>query len=185
MVKVRDWPKRRLRYTLLGLVLLSAFVLVFLSRSGVSRGVYSVADVQAGLQANPKMWASRTVLVRGWTSGYSMSGCGRPAYGTAPPCRRYDAIYLSARPSINGDWPATELTLALRPGVSASYVDRLTTVGPLRGLFNVLHNLGPLGGRLFRWSGSETLRVCLFSPRPCAVRNSGVPNCSAGLLLGP
>src|SRR5437870_9082584 len=96
-------------------------------------------------------------------------------------CRQYTAIYLASVPA-NGNVPSTELTISLQPGTQWAEIDRLTTVGPLRGLLNVLHNLTPA---LFPWSGSSTLRIRLAPPRSCAAQNTGIPNCSVGVLLAP
>src|SRR2546423_12024768 len=60
---------------------------------GVGRGagdahrVYAVAQVQAGLVRDPKVWVNRTVLVRGRImQGYWMSGRVRFTWGLADYC---------------------------------------------------------------------------------------------------
>ena len=170
---------RRLLFILLGLVLIAGLGIALIGFSTSSPQAYSVAEVQAALRHHPGVWAGRTILVRGWPTGFAVRGCVPSARGMA--CRQYTAIYLTSVPG-NGNWPSTELTISLQPGTQRAEIDRLTTVGPLRGLLIVLHNLAPA---LFPWSGSNTLRIRLAPPRSCAAQNTGTLNCSAGKLLAP
>src|SRR2546421_10166568 len=159
---------RRFLFILLGLVLTSGLGIALIGFSNSPPQAYSIAEVQAALQHHPGVWAGRTILVRGWPAGFAGRGCAPSARGMA--CRQYTAIYLASGPAngnLPGNGPSTELTISLQPSPSTQWaeIDRLTTVGPLRGLLIVLHNLAPA---LFPWSGSSTVRIRLAPPRSCA-----------------
>ncbi len=56
---------KRIALLLSGIVLLAAIVATFTKRLDTSNPVYTVSDVQMGLERHPQSWVGRTILVRG------------------------------------------------------------------------------------------------------------------------
>ncbi len=67
---------KRLFGIVVGLVVVAILVTLAVGRLLPSQPVYSVADVQAGLQQHPSQWVGRTIVVRGTSIGEgSQSSC--------------------------------------------------------------------------------------------------------------
>ena len=92
---------KRLLGIVVGLVVVAALVTLAVGRLLPSQPVYSVADVQAGLQQRPGQWVGRTIVVRGSDIGDgSASSCpefapSSPAYPSAA-CRQSQWIVLGS-----------------------------------------------------------------------------------------
>ncbi len=92
---------KRLLGIVVGLVVVAVLVTVAVGRLLPSQPVYSVADVQAGLQQHPNQWVGRTIVVRGSDIGDgSASSCpefapSSPAYPSAA-CRQSQWIVLGS-----------------------------------------------------------------------------------------
>jgi len=67
---------KRLLGIVVGLVVVAVLVTLAVGRLLPSQPVYSVADVQTGLQQHPGQWVGRTIIVRGTSlGGGSQSSC--------------------------------------------------------------------------------------------------------------
>ncbi len=92
---------KRLLGIVVGLVVVAVLVTLAVGRLLPSQPVYSVADVQAGLQQRPSLWVGHTIVVRGSDIGDgSASSCpefapSSPAYPSAA-CRQSQWIVLGS-----------------------------------------------------------------------------------------
>jgi len=138
--------------------------------------VYTVDEVQAGVQQRPRAWLGRTVLVRGWSDSAVGMGCTArtpgPRVSVISPasCTRAWIMLTPAFPYTGP--PALDFSVLLaRRSTVPTQVDELTSMAL------GLHTLPGMGASLFRWSGSRTLRVRVTTsttlcanPPPCGVQ---------------
>jgi len=134
---------KRIAIMLAALVLTAAGITVAIGRLSPSESVYSVADVQAGLQREPAAWVGRVVLVRGSIALSSSSTlCASPstrsrAASSSGLCRPITTIMIGPS-ALSTLVPVKTLSLALSNALSAfwmKYIRRLARV----------HLLGPGG----------------------------------------
>ncbi len=140
--------------------------------------VYTVDEIQAAVQRQPRVWLGRTVLVRGWSdtaSGLvcmartSRAGPRLPVISPASCARAW--IMLTPAFPYTGP-PALAFSVLLARGSAVP-----TRVDEQTALAMGLHTVPGVGASLFRWSGSQTLRVRVTmnaalcaTPPPCGVQ---------------
>ena len=138
--------------------------------------VYTVDEIQAGVQQHPRAWLGRTVLVRGWSNNAAGMGCtartpapGLPVISPASCIRAW--IMLTPAFPYTGP-PALAFSVLLARGSTVP-----TQVDEMTALVMGLHTVPGMGSSLFRWSGSRTLRVRVTTsaalcatPPPCGVQ---------------
>jgi len=169
----------------LALVLMTGVILAPIVRLHPSERVYSVGELVAGVQQQPRTWAGRTVLVRGVERGVqTVSLCAM-----ATPCQQTTWLYLGpiasgggargsgrgalvTRPAPQGVVASTTgrpsppralpvpviLTLNARsPGLSVLLGAHAPAVRPQRPLPTILYTLPGLGSALRRLFPEETV----------------------------
>lgn len=165
--------------------------------------IYSVTDVERGLQRNPRFWAKQVIYVRGWIAGLgtfricplstvSTKGCFQTTWSYWEP-RNSHHVYAIAD-MVGGAPPTTVSGLGQRelrivvPGPSPrSYYRWLSSawIGPLPSGFYSLPILGPLLSNMFPGHAADTqiARVRLASPYSCTGLMANA--CPDGTLLPP
>jgi len=132
--------------------------------------VYTVDEVEAGLQRQQRRWAGRTILVRGWSNIWGGSGCSVPSRPLS--CL---VAWLILTPTFPYPGSAPFPVLIPRTGPDPTRLDLPLSVGMS------LHTLPIVGPTLFRWSSSRTLRVKLTTSN--GVLCGGPPPCPGGVLV--
>ena len=155
---------KRVIIVLLCLIIVAALAGAVVGLVSPSSGVYSVDEVQAGVQRNPRAWVGRTVLIRGWSNSSSGAGCApsRPnsRANSLSPFKSCKQSWLLLTPTFPFSGPATFPVLLPPSGPD------LTAINSDVDLGMDLHMLPVVGPTLFRWSGSWTLRVRLTTDTP-------------------
>lgn len=155
--------------------LVVAAIVMAVSLAASARTVYTVAEVEARLRADPAAWAGRTVLVRGELETLAV-GCGANVPGdSCQPIRWQEIQEVDPPPSHTLSW------LVLR-----SAAGRLAAPahGP-DGLLLFLHRL-PLIGRFVPspWGdGASVVRLRLLTPHRPAFLAPGSPPFPDAVLL--
>lgn len=168
---------KRIVIGVLCLVLVAALVGGAVGLVAPSPRIYSVDEVQTGLQRQPGAWAGRTILIRGWSNSASGVGCVMPRpgarglYSLWATCKR---AWLMLTPGFPAQGPETFPVLLPRTGPDLTRADLLVEAGM------GLHTLPVVGPTLFRWGGSRTLRVHLTLSAGCATTR---PPCPGGVLI--
>jgi len=158
---------------LVGLLLVAALASAAWGSFFPSARVYSVAEIQMGLQQDPQAWVGRTILVHSWSISGGSTGCPTPQGGPLPSasCR---VTWIDLSPSYPNNGLPTFSVLLSHNEQSLTRPDLLTELG------TSLHTLPVVGPTVFRWSGGQTLRVHLTTtPVTCTIR----PSCPVGTLV--
>lgn len=111
---------KRLLGIVAGLVVVAILVTLAVGRLLPSQPVYSVADVQIGLQQHPSQWIGRTILVRGsvaTSSGFTVCSLrfGRSRSVSSRSCRQIATIGI------------VPLTLSISPAAGPAYSSSVST----------------------------------------------------------
>jgi hypothetical protein len=161
---------KRVLIGLLCLVVVAAGAVAVVGRVGPSPRVYAVDEVQAGLNQQPRLWAGRTILVRGWSTSWGGTGCPAPPHNSPVSSPLSCGVaWLMLTPTFPYAGSAPFPVLLPRTGPDPTHLDLPLSVGM------GLHALPIVGPTLFRWSGSRTLRIKLTTsngqlcggPPPC------------------
>ena len=168
--------RKRTLIRVLCLIGCAALASVLVGLIAPSPQVYTVSEVQAGVQQHPQAWIGRTVLVRGWSNSWGGRGCflvrRNPLLDTPQSCR---AAWLMLTPTFPWSHDSTD---AAFPVLLPRTGPDLTHMGlPLSAAMG-LHTLPVVGQTLFRWSGTRTLRVRVTMSGPSC---DDMPPC--GVLL--
>lgn len=139
---------KRIVIGVLCLILVAALVGPAIGLVAPSPQVYSVDEVQTGLQRQPGAWVGRTVLIRGWSNGASRVGCVMPrpgaqvVYSLWATCKR---AWLMLTPAFPAQGSAAAFPVLLpRTGPDLTRTDLLVEAGM------GLHTLPVVGPTLFR-----------------------------------
>lgn len=158
---------KRVAIGLLSLVVL-AILITALVAPAPSDKAYTADQLHALLQQPSQTWASRIVSVRGWAHGYDGTGCTTRGW-----CR---TRWLDVSSDSSSWFASRDLTIVVSPG------PRVQGYGDLH-IAARLSLLPIIGPRLFRWSGSDTLRVRLTASSPVCFTTP--PSLCPGTILAP